>query len=102
MPVLRCVPSAWNPIHNNYTDSPLRNNKRKGKKKDDSKLSPSDDGGVHVGVDQEQEFEWDSNSSTLYNVDDDDDAKERKQGWSGVMESADARKAAKTKSFSTL
>ena len=48
---------------------------------------------MHVGVDEVLEVEWDSNSSTLNN--EDDGAKEGKQGWSGVMESADARKAAK-------
>lgn len=48
---------------------------------------------MHVGVDEEAEVEWDSNSSTLYN--EEDGAKERKQCWSGGMESADARKAAK-------
>lgn len=78
---------------NSNTESPLRNNKRKGKKREDSKPDPLEDGSVHAGVDQEREVEWDSNSSTLYN--DEDDAKERKQCWSGVMESADARKAAK-------
>ena len=48
---------------------------------------------MHVEVDEELEVEWDSNSSTLNN--EDDGAKERKQCWSGGMESADARKAAK-------
>ena len=45
------------------------------------------------GVDHEQEVGWDSNSSTLNN--DDDDAKERRQCCAGIMENADARKAAK-------
>lgn len=46
------------------------------------------------GVDQGREIEWDNNSSTLNN--DDDDLNERKQQcWSGGMENADARKAAK-------
>ena len=44
-------------------------------------------------VDPEREVEWDSNASTLNN--DEDDAQERKQCWSGSMESPDARKAAK-------
>ena len=44
-------------------------------------------------VDPEREVEWDGNASTLNN--DDDDAQERKQCWSGSMESPDARKAAK-------
>ena len=48
---------------------------------------------MHVGVDGEPEVEWDSNASTLNN--EDDGAKEGKQCWSGGMESADARKAAK-------
>ena len=78
---------------NSNTDSPLRNNKRKGKKRDDPKNDPSDDGSTHIGTDQEREVEWDSNSSTLHN--DDADAGKGKQCWSGVMDSADARKAAK-------
>ena len=75
-------------------DSPLYNNKRKAKKRDDSDPNPSDDGNLHVGrVDHEREIEWDSNSSTLNN--DEDDPKEGKQCWSGGMENADVRKAAK-------
>lgn len=76
------------------TDSPLYNNKRKDKKREESNPDRSDDGNVHVdgGVDQEREVEWDNNSSTLTN---DDDANERKRCWSGAMENADARKAAK-------
>lgn len=55
---------------------------------------PSDDGGVVVPqLPQERDVEWDSNSSTLNN--DDDDTKERKQCWSGALENADSRKAAK-------
>lgn len=73
-------------------DSPLHNNKRKGKKRDTSKPDSSDSIDVHVdGVDGEPEAVWDSNSSTLNN---DDEGRERNQ-WSQAMESADVRKAAK-------
>ena len=75
-------------------DNPLCNNKRKGKKKDDSHSDPSDDGSVPLSaVDSGGEAERDSNASTLNN--DNDDTEEREQCCSGGIESLDARKAAK-------
>ncbi|CAF9909482.1 MAG: hypothetical protein ALECFALPRED_005722 [Alectoria fallacina] len=75
------------------TDSLLHNNKRKAKKRGESNPDPSNNDSVHVGgeFDQDREVETDNNSSTLNN----DDDNERKQCWSGAMENADARKAAK-------
>ena len=70
------------------------NNKRKSKKKHHPDPNPSDDGSLHPAqADLGPEVEWDSNASTLHN--DDDEAEERKQCLSGVMESPCSRKAAK-------
>ena len=75
-------------------DSPVWSNKRKSKKKDNLDPDPSDNGIVSPAqADPGPEVEWDSNASTLNN--DDDEAEERKQCLSGVMESPYSRKAAK-------
>ena len=76
------------------TDCPLWNNKRKSKNKDNLDPDPSDGGIVSPAqADPGPEVEWDSNASTLNN--DDDEAEERKQCFSGIMETPYSRKAAK-------